>query len=139
MFVLSVAAVSMVLAGCGFIISMMASYLQCSKTGVGTSIIQSLYFSTLPTLAYAVSSFFVSIRLPFSNTLQSYGMPVDSAAWVGVGYLVMLASWITSVQVINATEKAVCQPSVNEMADFKKKLLSELQEKEKSKEYTTPK
>ena len=137
--ILSVAAVSIVLSSCGFIISMLSSYLQCSKTGVGTSIIQGLYFALLPTVAYAISGFFIFIRTPFGNTLKSFGMPEDLAAWVSVGYIVMLASWISSVQVINATEKAVCQPSVNEMADFKKKLLSELQEKEKSKEYTTPK
>ena len=139
MFIISVVAVTVVLVSCGFVISMLSSYLQCSKTGVGTSLIQGLYFATLPVLIYVIAGFFDFVRTPFSNTLESFGLPTNIAAWVGLGYLVMLASWITSVQVINATEKAVCQPSVNEMADFKKKLLSELQEKEKSKEYTTPK
>jgi hypothetical protein len=139
MFILSVLAVMSVLVSSGFVISMLSSYLQCSKTGVGTSLIQGLYFATLPTAIYVICGFFDVVRLPFSNTLESFGLPQNIASWVGVGYLLMLGSWITSVQVINATEKAVCQPSVNEMADFKKKLLSELQEKEKSKEYTTPK
>jgi flagellar biosynthesis/type III secretory pathway chaperone len=45
----------------------------------------------------------------------------------------MLAGWISIVKNINQSEKAVCNPDAQEMTEFKKKLLAELQQKEQEK------
>jgi hypothetical protein len=46
----------------------------------------------------------------------------------------MLTSWVSTVWNVHNSEKVVCQANLKEMTDFKKKLLSELAQKEKEKE-----
>lgn len=123
-----------VLALSGTIISLLSSQLQCSKLGFTTSLVQGSISATFPTIVYAVSVAFLIVRKPFSLTLQNFGIPPGTSEIVAVGYLVMLASWITSMWNIHNTEKAVCKPDTNEMSSFKKKMLAELQEKERQKE-----
>jgi len=47
---------------------------------------------------------------------------------------VMLASWISTVWNIHNTEEAVCTADVNEMTEFKTKLMKELAEKQEEEE-----
>lgn len=123
-----------VLAGTGAFVSALSTQLQCSKIGIGTSMIQGLYFAFLPTVVYTVAAFFNVVRGPFSRTFHSYGVGEDFSPVLGVWYLVMMATWISATQVISASERAVCNPSTAEMSEFKKKMLAELQEKEKAKQ-----
>jgi hypothetical protein len=123
-----------VLFASGLSISLLSSQLQCSKIGLVTSVTQGAIAAAFPSIIFALSAAYSLVRDPFSVTLQSFGIPKDRAEIVGVGYLVMLASWITTMWNIHNTEKAVCQPSTGEMTDFKKKMLAELQEKERQKE-----
>ena len=118
----------------GSVISLLSSQLQCSKIGVGTSFKQGSISAVFPAIVFFASAGFPRIRNPFVGTLQYFGLNEDTSPIVGVGYLVMLASWITTVWNIHNTEKAVCQPDVNEMSNFKSKLLRELQQKEAEKE-----
>lgn len=118
----------------GFIISMLSTYMQCQKYGLITSAYQGAVFSAIPTVVYAIAVIFITVRRPFANTLKNFGVFEDTAEIVGVGYLVMLAAWISSVTAINNSEKTVCQADLKEMTDFKKKLMSELAEKERKKE-----
>jgi hypothetical protein len=118
----------------GFVISMLSTQLQCSKIGAGTSALRGLYFSVLPTLAYAIATYSPTVRRPFSSTFESFGVSSDAAQVLGVGYLVMLTSWVSVVSNINQSEKAVCKPDLKEMTDFKKKLMAELYQKEQAKE-----
>ena len=124
----------------GVIISILSSQLQCSKIGFGQSLKQGAFSAVLPSIVYFLAVYFPKIRSPFSHTLSYFGLNPEISQVVGVGYLVMLTSWITTFWNIHNTEKAVCVPDVNEMTEFKKKLLAELEAKqiteEKNKEAT---
>ena len=131
---LSALAVFGVLLVSGTVVSFLSTQLQCSKFGVGTAFTQGAISAVGPTLVYTLAAAFLLIRNPFSNTLQSFGLPAETARVVGVGYLTMLTAWVTTVQNIHSSEKAVCQTDLKEMTDFKKKMLAELAQKEKAKE-----
>lgn len=118
----------------GFLISILSSWLQCDKTSIGTSLYQGLFFGSGPTLAYALASAFTSVRNPFGNTFASFGISTVQAPVYGVAYLVMLFAWVFSVWIIHSTEKTVCVTSNEELNEFKRKLLGELQQKEDEKE-----
>lgn len=118
----------------GFIISLLSTQLQCSKIGAGTSALRGLYSAILPTIVYALALFFNAVRHPFSSTFENFGVNAETSEILGVGYLVMLSSWVSIVSNINQSEKAVCKPDLKEMTDFKKKLMAELYQKEKDKE-----
>lgn len=131
---ISVAVVYGVLFVSGFIISMLSSQLQCSKISIFESLKQGSYAAILPTVIYGASVYFEAIRSPFKNTLESFGIPDLTANIVGVGYLVMLGMWISTVWCIHYTEKKVCVSSADEMSKFKKDMLAKLQQKEEKKE-----
>jgi hypothetical protein len=118
----------------GMIISILSTQLQCSKIGVFTSFLRGLLYAIFPTIVYSIAVVFETVRAPFASTLQSFGIPEDVSNVIGVGYLVMLASWISTVSNIHNSETLVCKPDVKEMTDFKKKLMAELAEKELKKE-----
>lgn len=118
----------------GVIISLLSTQLQCSKIGFGTSAIRGLYSAVFPTLVYASAMYSDKVRHPFSSTFENFGVTSDKSSILGVGYLVMLASWVSVVSNINQSEKLVCKPDLKEMTDFKKKLMAELYQKEQAKE-----
>jgi hypothetical protein len=118
----------------GFVISLLSTQLQCSKIGTSTSLKQGLISAMAPTLVYTLGAVFFVIRHPFSGTFESFGIPEESARILGVGYITMLTAWVTTVWNIHNSEKTVCQADLKEMTDFKKKLMSELAEKERQKE-----
>jgi len=130
----SAIAVFAVLGVAGVIISVLSSQLQCSKRNVSESFKQGFISAAGPTLFYAAAAFSELVRNPFSNTLSSFGLPADKADIVGVGYIIMIIFWVTSVWNIHVTEATVCSPDLKEMSEFKKKLLAELHQKEIAKE-----
>lgn len=131
---LSLVAVFIVLFLAGLIVSVLSSQLQCSKIGMGTSALEGAKWGSYGTIVYAVASYFDRVRNPFSSTLIGFGLPAETADVIGVGYLVMLMSWVATVWNIHNTEKSVCNPDVNEMAEFQKKMLAELQTKQEADE-----
>jgi hypothetical protein len=118
----------------GVVISLLSTQLQCSKIGFGTSALRGIYSAILPTIVYAAGMYFEKVRKPFSSTFEDFGIASDTSKILGLGYLVMLTSWVTIVSNINQSEKAVCKPDLKEMTDFKKKLMAELYQKEKEKQ-----
>jgi hypothetical protein len=118
----------------GFIISLISSQLQCSKIGLLESLKQGSIFAFIPSLVFALASNVDAVRSPFSNTLRSFGIAEESVKVLGIGYLVMLATWVTTVWNIHSTEKNVCTADVNEMTAFKTKLMKELSEKQEAEE-----
>jgi anaerobic C4-dicarboxylate transporter len=126
------AVVFVVLYVIGIFISMLSSYLQCSKTDISESAKEGAVWAFFPTLVYSVSSSFEFIRSPFSSTFVNEFGILNPA--MPVGYLVMISTWITTIMVIHSSQTNVCQPSVAEMAEFKKKLLIELQQKQEAEE-----
>jgi hypothetical protein len=123
-----------VLFASGTVVSLLSTQLQCSKIGFATSAKQGFISAIGPTLVYTLAAIFTMIRHPFSGTFESFGVPEETARILGVGYITMLTAWVTSVWNIHNSEKTVCQADVKEMSMFKKKLLSELAEKERAKE-----
>jgi uncharacterized membrane protein len=130
----SALAVFGVLSASGVVISMISTYMQCSKVGFGTSVWESTKAAVLPTIGYILAAAFLVVRHPFSSTFKSFGVPEETAIVVGVGYLPMLVSWVTMVSNVQNSEKTVCQADLKEMSDFRKKMMAELAEKEKAKE-----
>lgn len=118
----------------GMIISLLSTQLQCSKIGATTSALQGLYSAFLPTIVYALATRFTMIRHPFSSTFERFGVSPDKSEFLGIGYLVMITSWVSVVWNINKSEKAVCKPDLREMTEFKQQLMIELQKKELEKE-----
>lgn len=118
----------------GTIISLLSTQLQCSKIGFGTSALRGLYSAFPPTIVYALASYFNVVRHPFSSTFENFGVDSVTSSTLGLGYLVMLTSWVTVVTNVNQSEKLVCKPDLKEMTDFKQKLMTELYQKEKAKE-----
>ena len=114
----------------GTIISLISGQLICSKIKVGSSFYQGFVNSLIPTFVYALARYFPVIRGPFVRTLEGFGLSPDSATTAGIGYLVMMASWISVIWNVSKTEKAVCNPDAKEMTDFKKNLLAKLEKAE---------
>jgi hypothetical protein len=118
----------------GIIISVLSGQLQCSKIGLFESISQGSFSALLPSVVYMAAVYFEFVRSPFAHTLTSFGIPADTSEIVGVGYLIMLSMWISTVWNIHYTEKNVCVSSADEMSKFKQDMLSKLQSKEEEKE-----
>lgn len=118
----------------GMIISLLSTQLQCSKIGFTTSLTRGLFAAIPPTVVYALASYFNSMLHPFSSTFEGFGIDTITSKTLGLGYLVMLTSWVTVVNNVNQSEKAVCKPDLKEMTDFKQKLMTELYAKEKKKQ-----
>jgi len=67
------------------------------------------------------------------NTLKSLlGFSQENAEVFGVGYLMMLVSWVATVWNVQQTEKNVCNPSAQEMTEFKQKLVAELKQQQEA-------
>jgi hypothetical protein len=118
----------------GMIISLLSSQLQCSKISFTESLKQGGIFALFPVFIYVLAAAFTLVRTPFIDTLESFGIPKTVSPMLGVGYLIMISAWVSSVWNIHSTEKVVCTPDLKEMTDFKKKMLVELQQKEEEKE-----
>lgn len=131
---MSIGIVAVALFVSGFIISLLSSQLQCSKISVVTSLKEGGIFASIPTIVYGLATYFDAVRTPFKNTLESFGISPDSSPHMAVGYLVMITCWITSVWIIHSTGASVCVADVQEMTEFKKKLMAELQEKQEAEE-----
>lgn len=129
--------ISMTLAG--MIISLLSTQLQCSKVGFGTAALQGLFSSVLPTIAYALASYSDMVRRPFSSAFETFGVNPESSKFLGIGYLVMITSWVSVVSNINKSEKAVCKPDLAEMTEFKRKLMADLAQKEREKQLNSEK
>ena len=118
----------------GFLVSLISGQIRCSKINAGESAKQGFSSALAPTVVYLLASYFVVVRKPFASTIHSFGMAVDTSVVLGVGYLIMLAAWISTVSNIHRTEKVVCNPDVAEMTKFKEKLMADLARKQALKE-----
>ena len=118
----------------GVIISLLSSQLQCSKINWAVSAQQGAIWATLPTVFYGVTTYFERVRSWFANPLKTFGVPEEAAQVFGVGYVVMLFTWVMTVWNIHNTEKVACNPDAKEMTEFKQKLMAELQAKQEAEE-----
>lgn len=119
----------------GMIVSVASSGIQCGKTDAAEHAKQGAIWATYPTVVYGLTVYFPILRRFAVNTLRStFGLSEQYVEIVAVGYLMMLMSWIATVWNISTTEKAVCNPSVDEMSEFKQNLVKKLKEKQETEE-----
>lgn len=118
----------------GVIISLLSSQLQCSKINWTVSAQQGAIWASIPTVFYGITTYFEVVRSWFANPLKTFGVPEESAQVFGVGYVVMLLTWMMTVWNINKTEKMACNPDASEMTAFKQKLMADLQAKQEAEE-----
>lgn len=117
----------------GMIISVASSGIQCGKTDAGEHAKQGAIWATYPAVVYGLTVYFPVLRRFAVNTLRStFGLGEQYVEIAAVGYLMMLMSWIATVWNISSTEKTVCNPSVDEMAEFKQNLTQKLKEKQEA-------
>ena len=134
LWLMSLLAVYGVLFISGVVISLLSSQLNCSKINWTVSAQQGAIWASVPTLFYGVTTYFEVVRNWFAVPLQSFGIPQEKAPVIGVGYVVMLFTWMMTVWNIHNTEKVACNPDAKEMTEFKQKLMAELQEKQEAEE-----
>lgn len=118
----------------GVLLSLGVSFMKCSKTGFSISFIQGIIWGSVPSVVYWLANSVSWILGPFSRTMGTFGVPENYQNAVGVGYLMMISLWIITTYMIHMTESQVCQPSLDEMAEFQAQLLKELKEKEDAKQ-----
>lgn len=117
----------------GMIVSVSSSGIQCGKTDAGEHAKQGAIWAVYPTLVYGLTVYFPVLRRFATNTLRTkFGVGEEYVEMIAVGYLMMLISWIATVWNISSTEKVVCNPSVDEMSEFKQNLVKKLKEKQEA-------
>jgi len=131
----SVAVVYIVLLFAGMIISLASSGIQCQKTSPTEHAKQGAIWAAYPTGIFGLATYFPKLRRFAVNTLKSlFGFSQETAEVLGVGYLMMLVSWVATVWNVHQTEKIVCNPDAKEMTEFKQKLVAELKQKQEAEE-----
>lgn len=97
------------------------TFYMCQKVGVVESVRESALFAMFPALVPGIVHFVPIILLPFENVLRdSFGVAPEKAGYLGMGYIMMLLSWITGARLVGTIQKAVCVPTVDEVTEFKK-------------------
>lgn len=130
----SLGAVYAILVTVGVVISLLSTQLQCSKISFLTSLQQGAIFGLIPTILYALASYFEAVRKPFVDTFLGFGVDGPTSAILGVGYLLMLGAWPAGVWNVHNSEIKTCVASTSEMTEFKDKLMKELAEKQAAEE-----
>lgn len=116
----------------GLLLSLLASQMQCSKMDIVESAKEGTVYSAIVTIFYSALAYFPILRNPFKNTLENYfNVSSEHSTKIAIGYVLMILSWPLTVNLLYSIEKNVCKPDVSEMNAFKKKLMSELEEKQK--------
>jgi hypothetical protein len=118
----------------GFLLSLLISYLKCSKLSMSISAIEALYWTILPSLMYFIGNYFTTVRSWYSEPLKEwFKLDDEKANLYGIAYIMILASWIMTTRMLHTTQSAVCQPSSAELKKFEDDLEKEIKEKEAKK------
>ena len=130
----SAAAVGGIMLSAGVVITYFSSGFLCSKwTNFEWPFISGLILSAISILVYGISRYFDFVRNPVIEYFKSY-LP-DIANVFGLWWIVFfLGIMPATVYIVMFAEKKVCNPDLNEMTEFKKKLIAELHSKELEKE-----
>ena len=130
----SAAAVGGIMLSAGVVITYFSSGFLCSKwTNFEWPFISGLILSAISILVYGISRYFEFVRNPVIEFFKSY-LP-DIANVFGLWWIVFfLGIMPATVYIVMFAEKKVCNPDLNEMTEFKKKLIAELHSKELEKE-----
>ena len=116
----------------GFSLSLLISFLKCSKISPSISAKEGAIWSTLPTFLYWLCTYSDSVRTTFSSVLESTFGIKDNVSVIAIGYVMMLGTWVMTTRMIHTTESDVCKPSTAELQKFKDDLEKELKEKQEN-------
>ena len=116
----------------GFILSLLISYLKCSKLSFSISSLEALWWTLGPSFAYFIGNYFTTFNTFYSDPVKGWLNVVDDekARLYGTIYLMILASWIMTTRMLHTTESQVCKPDLAELKKFEEDLEKELKEKE---------
>lgn len=107
----------------GMLISFAMSFFHCEKVDVSVSAIQAAIFATLPAGTVILAEFVPAAIRPFENVLRDvFSVSPESAPTLGMAYVMMLLAWIMAARMTDAVQKAVCIPTVDEVALFKQRI-----------------
>lgn len=118
----------------GVIISLLSTQLQCSKISFASALKEGALFGLTPTIGYIALNYFDVVREPFITFFKGFGLDDASANMFGIGFIVMLIAWPSSVWNVHNSEIDTCVASASEMTEFKEKLMKELAEKQQQEE-----
>jgi len=113
----------------GFCMSLLSSFMNCGKISPSSSMQEGVVWASLPAFLFWLANYFDSVRNIFTSQLSTFGIKSNLDV-IGVGYLMMLGSWIMTTRMIHLTESDVCKPSIDELNKFKEDLEKELKTKE---------
>lgn len=130
----SAAVVGGIMLSAGAGITYFSSGFLCSKwSNLEWPFISGLILSLISIIVYGISRYFEFVRNPVIEYFKSY-LP-DIANIFGLWWIVFfLGIMPATVYIVMFAEKKVCNPDLNEMTEFKKKLIAELHAKELEKE-----
>jgi hypothetical protein len=119
---------------CGFILSLIISFMKCSKVSPSISALEGVWWTLLPSTMYFLANWSTYIRDIFALPLKSwFSLSEEYSHVVGVAYFMMLGSWISTTRMLHTTESQVCVPDAAELKKFEEDLEKELKEKEAAK------
>jgi len=104
----------------GVILCLASTFFMCEKIDIMESLKESALFAVFPSLVPALTYFIPSVLHPFENVLRdTFGVSPEKAPMLGLGYIMMLISWVTGARAVGSIQKTVCIPTVDEVAAFK--------------------
>ena len=116
---------------CGTLLSVLIGYMKCSKISWSISAMEGMKWAILPSLLFALANWSVYIRDIFSVPLAGwFSLEEEYSHKVGIAYLMVLGSWISTTMILHTTESQICVPDAAELKKFEEDLEKELKEKE---------
>jgi hypothetical protein len=104
----------------GLILCLGSTFFMCEKIDIMASLKESALFAVFPALVPILTHFVPTVLAPFENVLRdTFGVSPEKAPILGLGYIMMLVAWITGARAVGEIQKAVCIPTVDEVAAFK--------------------
>jgi len=109
-------------------LSSYVTFAQCGKTDSGSHFKQGALWALYPSLAYLVTRGVGRFRVYFERFFRGW-VGEERAAWVSVGYVVMLGAVAGMYSMMDASIEEVCVPSVDEATRFRQDMLKRQAEK----------
>jgi hypothetical protein len=107
------------------------TFFKCEKVSIVDSALESLLFAAFPSLVPVLAFYVPSTVQPFINVLQdTFGVTPERAPMLGMGYLMMLVAWVSGSQTVGRITAKVCVPTVDEVAEFKRRIQNKQAQKD---------
>lgn len=116
---------------CGTSLSVLIGYMKCSKIQWSISAMEGIKWAILPSILFGLASWSTYVRDIFSVPLKNwFTLDEEYSHKVGIAYLMVLGSWISTTMILHTTESQICVQDAAELKKFEDDLEKELKEKE---------